>query len=390
LPAGLVAGAVLGGKYTLLDRKGIGGMAVVWSARNEATGGEVAVKVMSSGGEYADRCAERMRREAHVTAMLSHRCIVQVFDFLETPEGMLVLVLELLHGHTLAEHIAQTGGMPPCEAVPLALELLSALSYVHGMRIVHRDIKPENVFLSSDVDRHVTPKLLDFGIATAPSGAIAITMPGELLGTPRYMSPEQLGGEGVDGRSDVFAMGLLLYEMIAGRQPFGDETQYVVSAARAKRLKPLPEVPAPLWNVIVRALQVRPSERFANAEAMAAALHEAMAPSPPPVLRSRPDGVLRRVLAMAALGAGAWILISSAPAAAPLRHESSGRAKMQHARPSLVRHTSERGASAEERMAEAPRRSAPRVRVAPPPPLDFGVRPRKPTNRVAIVLEPGF
>jgi serine/threonine protein kinase len=276
-PVAAVAGATLGGKYTLLREAGMGGMGVVWVARNETTGGEVALKLLLPSEQWSAPLLARLRQEARATASLSHRGIVQVYDLVETPDGQLVLVLELLHGHTLAERIDNEEQIAPADAVRIALDLLSALEHVHGSGIVHRDIKPPNVFLATDPDGHVTTKLLDFGVSKMRFDGRAVTVRGELVGTPSYMSPEQAMGLPVDVRSDVFAMGILLYEMIGGANPFAgpDKTPFSV-VLQADRVPPLSGVSPALWAVIARALSREPSRRFASAAAMASALREAM------------------------------------------------------------------------------------------------------------------
>jgi serine/threonine protein kinase len=276
-------GAVLAGKYTLLRPLGIGGMGVVWCARNESTGAEVAIKmVLPRSLADRDELAARFRREAQATARLRHRSIVVVYDLVEVPEDgicSLALVMELLEGETLAKLLERRSFLAPHEAVEIACALLGALAHAHGAGIVHRDIKPENVFLARDGEGQVTPKVLDFGISKLdlPKAGL-ITREGELLGTPSYMSPEQARSADVDGRSDLFNVGILLYEMLTGFNPFAGEGLHEVIVAILEH-DPAPlaahGVSTALAAVVDRALAKDPKQRYASARDMIAALREA-------------------------------------------------------------------------------------------------------------------
>ncbi len=275
-------GAILAGKYTLLRPLGIGGMGVVWCARNESTGAEVAIKmVLPRSLADRDELAARFRREAQATARLRHRSIVVVYDLVEVPEDgicSLALVMELLEGETLAKLLERRSFLAPHEAVEIACALLGALAHAHGAGIVHRDIKPENVFLARDGEGQVTPKVLDFGISKLdlPKAGL-ITREGELLGTPSYMSPEQARSADVDGRSDLFNVGIILYEMLTGFNPFAGEGLHEVIVAILEH-DPAPlaahGVSMQLAGVVERALAKDPNNRYANAREMIAALRE--------------------------------------------------------------------------------------------------------------------
>ena len=268
---------IVGGKYRLLRQLGVGGMGAVWVARNEATGAEVALKVLL-GPDGAAELVTRMRREAHATARLSHRGIVRIFDLIDIG-AQVGIVMELLHGKTLADHLRERGKIPVDEAVSIALAILSALDHAHARDVVHRDLKPENVFLAVDPDGIVTPKILDFGISKvrAPHTPI-ITQQGEMLGTPSYMSPEQVCGQAwVDGRSDLFNVGILLYEMLSGRNPFVVGSFHSILMAILEEVpKPIAGAPPALWKVIERALSKTPDERFSTARELSVALRGAV------------------------------------------------------------------------------------------------------------------
>ncbi len=305
----------------------MGGMGVVWVARNEATGGDVAVKFLPPSTALSPALLARLRQEARATASLSHRGIVRMFDLVETPDGRLLLVLELLHGRTLAERIDVGERILPSEAVRIALDLLSALAHVHDAGIVHRDIKPPNVFLATDPDGHVTTKLLDFGISKTRSVNPALTMQGELVGTPHYMSPEQAMGQSVDVRSDLFGMGILLYEMLTGANPFAGVDRPILSVVlMADHVAPIPSLAPALWAVIARALRREPGERFASAEAMATALRAAMSRKAGRLPRQRS----RYIGAIVAASLFVWVSITTviAPPAASSAAQTPHRARM--------------------------------------------------------------
>ncbi len=264
------AGGIVGGKYRLVRRIGAGGMGEVWIARNRTTGAEVAVK-MGLGAATPDDSALRFRHEARLGAMLSHRSIVRIFDLVEEEDGTLILVMELLRGETLERYLHRRGPLPTAEAIAIAVPILSALAHAHDSGIVHRDVTPANVFLAVDPDGHVTPKLLDFGIAKIPSASPTRTIDGRALGTPAYMAPERIRERAdVDGRSDLFSVGGILYEMLAGACPFAAGTPAASLAAVLEVVvDPDPRIDPRVWLEIRRALSKRPYERAPSASAMA-------------------------------------------------------------------------------------------------------------------------
>ncbi|HSO37181.1 MAG TPA: serine/threonine-protein kinase [Labilithrix sp.] len=294
----LEEGAVLARKYRLRKRAGFGGMAQLWAATNEATGAEVCVKILVPD-QSDDESVERFRREAYAAARLSHRAIVRIFDLVELgPNGetttsgkptALAIVMELLHGETLGDMLMKRGKLPVEEAIDLALPFLSALAHAHRAGVVHRDLKPDNIFLASDPDGHVIPKVLDFGVSKMAAGAEPagpsarasssqpLTLDGMMLGTPSFMSPEQArGSREVDARSDVFSAGILVYMMIAGRNPFESEHFHSVVSAIIHLDPPRPSgVPDAIWDVIARCLAKDAGARFADATELGIALRRA-------------------------------------------------------------------------------------------------------------------
>ena len=269
------------GRYRLLHRLGQGGMGVVFAAEDETLSRRVAVKVIAEPDDSARR---RFRREARAAAGVNHPNVCQVYEIGEDG-GRLFIAMELLEGEPLQERLAR-GPLPLTEAQALARGLLAALAALHESGIVHRDLKPSNVFLT----RHGV-KLLDFGLARPlplDTGRLAdsradITRAGLIVGSPRYMAPEQVIGETVDERTDIFAAGAILYEAIAGRPAFqGDNVVQLLAATLHEQPPPLSGGAAvrAFDRVVRRALAKRPSERPASAAEMAA-LIETIRPGEP-------------------------------------------------------------------------------------------------------------
>jgi serine/threonine protein kinase len=263
------------GKYRLMQKLAVGGMGEVWVARNRATGADVAVK-LCLGPVASEDAAARFRHEAHIGAMLSHRSIVRIFDLVEEPDGTLLLVMELLRGETLERFLRTSGPLPAREAIAIALPVLSALAHAHDFGVVHRDVTPANIFLAVDPDGHVIPKLVDFGIAKLPVSGIQ-TLDGRVLGTPRYMAPEQIRSHGeIDGRSDLFSLGVILYEMLTGACPFAAVSPSASLAAVLEAVvDPDPRLEPRVWVELQRALSKRPYERHKGANEMAESLRAA-------------------------------------------------------------------------------------------------------------------
>ena len=278
-PSQIPPANLLGGKYRLTSRIGKGGMGNVWVARNEATQAEVAVKTLLRG-ERNEAHDERFRREARLAATVSHRNVIRVFDLVEDAnDGTLALVMELLHGRSLERVMQERRVLSPKEAVSVAVPLLSALSHVHTKGIVHRDIKPGNVFFAQEPDGHVIPKLLDFGIAKLPAASSSLTRDGNVLGTPQYMSPEQIRGssDDLDGRSDQFSAASLVYEMMTGAPCFMRESAAgSLAAVLEAEVDPDPRIPPEAWFALARALKKRPYERFDSCNELADALRAAV------------------------------------------------------------------------------------------------------------------
>ncbi|MDG4829687.1 protein kinase [Solwaraspora sp. WMMD1047] len=285
----MAARRVLGGRYRLQDELGRGGMAVVWRARDEVLGRPVAVKLLSERHTLDPRSRRRIRDEARAAALLSHPHIAQVYDFGESIEdGFHVpyVVMELVVGETLEQRL-QAGPLPAGDAFRICAEVAAALAAAHEHGLVHRDIKPANVM--------VTPagaKVVDFGIAAAvrPGGPRGVDA--ELLGTPAYVAPERVTDDSVEPASDVYAAGVLLYRLLAGRAPWSADTATQMLMAHVyvepAPLPPLPDVPAEIIELCKRCLRKEPAHR-PTAREMAAILTHA-APARPAPAEPAPAG----------------------------------------------------------------------------------------------------
>jgi eukaryotic-like serine/threonine-protein kinase len=254
---------LLGGRYRLARRMAAGGMGQVWEAEDTVLHRTVAVKVLSEGLSSDPNSAERFRREARAAAGLAHPNVASVFDYGED-DGTQFIVMELVDGETLADRIGRVGRLDPAEAARVAGRIAAALEVAHGAGIVHRDVKPGNVMLTPEGE----VKVLDFGIAAAAGSNLTAT--GFTIGTAAYLSPEQAAGERATPASDVYALGVVLYEMLAGRPPFTGETPVAVAAAHVSREAPalageVPGIPAHLAEVCERALAKDPELRPATA-----------------------------------------------------------------------------------------------------------------------------
>src|SRR6476620_5146547 len=257
------------GRYAIQRKLGEGGMGIVFAARDDRLERTIAVKTMSAPASD-ETARQRMWREARAAASVNHPNVCQIYEVGEDA-GRLFIAMELLEGEALSERL-QRGPLSPSDALPIGLGMLAALSALHARGIVHRDLKPSNVFLTVH-----GVKLLDFGLARPElnetvSDEKALTRTGMLMGTPRYMAPEQVSGEALSVRSDLFAAGAILFEMLAGRPAFGGRTiAEVLHATRYEQPPALRGSPvvAGIDRVIRKAMAKSPSDRPSSAEEMA-------------------------------------------------------------------------------------------------------------------------
>lgn len=265
------AGAVTyGGRYAVIERVGVGGMAEVYRARDELLGREVAVKVLNQRLSTDRSFVERFRREAQAAANLSHPNIVSLYDY-GTDENSNFIVMEFIDGKSLGDVIKEEGPLLAERAAEIAGDVAKALERAHTAGLVHRDVKPNNIMLTSTGQIKVT----DFGIVRALGGEAEqqMTQTGMVIGTAAYLSPEQAQGNAVDARSDVYSLGCVLYEMLTGQTPFTGDTPLAI-AYKHVREDPQPpstlnpDVPPALDAITMKALAKNPDNRFANAAEM--------------------------------------------------------------------------------------------------------------------------
>ncbi|MDX6652122.1 MAG: eukaryotic-like serine/threonine-protein kinase [Solirubrobacterales bacterium] len=268
-------GTVLSNRYRLNAKLGSGGMSTVYLAHDRTLDREVAIKVLNHELSEQPGHEERFKREARDMAKLSHANVVSVIDAGED-DGRRYIVFECIDGETLKRRINRLGQLPADEAAAYAIEIGRALQAAHERKIVHRDVKPQNVL----IDRDGRAKLTDFGIART-LGRAGLTVTGRILGTTDYVSPEQAMGEDVDERSDIYSLGVVLYEMLIGDVPF--QADSMVAVAMKHIHEPLPnvqlqrsEVSSALAAVIERATEKDPRRRYRNMAEMLAALETAL------------------------------------------------------------------------------------------------------------------
>jgi beta-lactam-binding protein with PASTA domain/tRNA A-37 threonylcarbamoyl transferase component Bud32 len=264
-------GELLGGRYRLIEPLGEGGMATIYRAHDEQLGRDVAVKVLRPEYGRDSAFVARFRQEAQAAASLNHPNVVNVFDY-GTDRGVPFIVMELIDGGDLQSLIREEAPLPPIAAAEIARQIADALAAAHARGIVHRDIKPSNVLLASGG----RVKVVDFGIARAFSEA-QLTLPGTTLGSVHYFSPEQARGETVTPSSDLYSLGLVLFEMITGQRAWRGESPAAVAMARLAGEAPAPStlqpsVPRGLDLIVRRALARDPEDRYPSASAFSQAL----------------------------------------------------------------------------------------------------------------------
>jgi serine/threonine protein kinase len=286
MSSGVQTGALFG-SYRLLEQIGEGGMGRVFTAEHTRLGRQVAVKVLRS--EYAGN-TEAVRRffaEARAVNRINHENIIEVSDFVENNDGRSYYVMELLKGVDLRKLEDREGMLPMPRALGIAIQIASGLSAAHQAGIVHRDLKPDNVFLTERGARKDFVKLLDFGVAKLMNRGDEITTfdtkAGVVIGTPDYMSPEQAAGKQIDERADIYSLGVILFEMVAGRRPFHADSfgellikHMTVPAPRPSTIRRVPQpVPRALEELILACLAKEPADRPKDMQEVERRLREA-------------------------------------------------------------------------------------------------------------------
>ncbi|HET7293634.1 MAG TPA: serine/threonine-protein kinase [Vicinamibacteria bacterium] len=311
----ITRGTLIGARYEILLLLGRGGMGTVYRARDRVLEEEVALKVLRSDLGEAAEMEARFRAEIKLARTVSHPNVCRIHEYGE--DGALRYIsMELIEGENLRERLRRVGPLPPEEATRIAIDVARGLEAIHDAGVVHRDLSPFNVTL----DAKERVRVMDFGIAKRVAGGTgAGSAAGYVLGNPEYMSPEQARGRRVDTRSDLYSLGVVLFEMLTGRPPFRGATPVETLMQHAEAPPPLddPALTPTLRAVLERALAKEPEARFETAHAMAAALRDARAITAP--LRRRP---LRRLLVaplLAAFGTAAalWLALPHAPRSTP-------------------------------------------------------------------------
>jgi serine/threonine protein kinase len=318
-------GITLDQRFRIDFQLATGGFGAIYRANDLRTGADIALKVLHPGLAEDPAVVERFRREGEMLAGLRNPHTVTAYDLGETPDGTLYIAMELLHGESLFRRFRAAGRLPWRRVVHIARGVCSSLAEAHAAGVVHRDLKPANIHLEARGDDVDFVKVLDFGIAKIMEGRdrdpIELTQVGQMIGTLDYMSPEQMVGGELTGRSDIYTLGVVMYEMISGRPPFGDaQTATAILGAVLTQTPDLlsqhARIPAMLDHIVARCIERDPRNRFAEvselADALAALIASEAVPVPSPVSQvslqfpSRPgfDGFDRLAVQVASHGAG--------------------------------------------------------------------------------------
>lgn len=300
-PWDLQPGIIVGMRYEIVELLGVGGMARVYRARHRSLNCDVALKILApqqDGWNGQHENARRFEREARNAARLNHPNCVRVLDYGCCGDGSRFLAMDLVSGPTLRDELADTPRFEPSRALAVTVELLRALGHAHRHGILHRDVKPENImFTSAETDRRLI--LIDFGLSQLRDDA-PLTATGSCVGSPSYLAPERLLKDDYDGRADLYSVGVLLYEMLAGIRPFVsgsviDIAKMHITRQPAPVSRYRPDLPHALVAVIDRALAKPPEHRFTSAEQMLAAVERASAVVAARSTTTAPFGLVRRL-----------------------------------------------------------------------------------------------
>ncbi len=275
-------GRVLGGRYEIISLLGQGGMGAVYKARQPAVKRMIALKILLKEFADNDTVVKRFHQEALAASRLTHPNTIKVFDFGQTDDGVLFMAMELLRGESLAHAISRSGPMPPKRVVHIMRQCCKSLAEAHKAGIIHRDLKPDNIFLVDIEGERDFAKVLDFGVAKLKEfegKEGTLTQAGMIFGTPKYMSPEQARSGNLDSRSDVYALGIIIYEMLMGKPPFSADNPLSILIShvneqprRFAQFNPQLQVPTALEAVVFKALNKDREQRHATVEHMLAEL----------------------------------------------------------------------------------------------------------------------
>ena len=308
-----LVGSIIGERYHVLKKLGEGGMGQVYLAEHVKMGRKSAVKVMNPGMVHDADAISRFNREAANASRINHPNVAGIYDFGETSDGLIYLAMEFIEGESLTSLVEKSGALPPARAADIAKQAADGLSVAHDMGIVHRDLKPDNIMIAKNRDGSDCVKVVDFGIAKAAGAENQkVTKTGLVVGTPEYMSPEQLAGDKLDGRSDVYSLALVAFNMLTGKLPFEGETAQESMIMRLTdepkslaAMKPdtswSPEVQA----VMVKALQRRVGDRYQKAADFGVALWQAVERMP----KAMPAGATQ----MMGASSGATSMLAAPP-----------------------------------------------------------------------------
>ncbi|HEX6399534.1 MAG TPA: Stk1 family PASTA domain-containing Ser/Thr kinase [Actinomycetota bacterium] len=332
---------VFGGRYEVEGRLGAGGMAEVWKGRDRVLNRTVAIKTLLPQFAQDGSFVDRFRREAQAAARLNHPGIVSVYDSGDGDDPF--IVMQYIEGRTLADYLASGKTLPPMQAAQIAQEIAEALAAAHAHGVIHRDIKPANVMVTRDGKVLV----MDFGIARMIAGPETAPQTSAIMGTAAYLSPEQAQGQPVDARTDIYSLGVVLYEMLTGRPPFTGDSPMAIAYKQVNANPPAPssvnpDVPAELDAIVMRTLSKNPANRYRTAQELADDLERARTggevqatpllpaggeatqvisrPQPTSVLPPTEEepgsskkawtGALLAILIMALLAAGAYLIVT--------------------------------------------------------------------------------
>jgi serine/threonine protein kinase/tetratricopeptide (TPR) repeat protein len=327
-PAVIEVGSVIGNRFEILQLLGEGGMGAVYKAHDRELERNVALKLIRAELARNPEILQRFKQEIILARQITHRNVIRIFDIGQA-DNHKYITMEYLEGRDLRAVLREKGKLPPDEAAKIVLQICRALEAAHGEGVIHRDLKPQNIMLDANGRAYV----MDFGIARS-AYLPGMTQTGALVGTPEYMSPEQAKGEKLDERSDLFSLGVILYELLIGSSPYHSDTPLATLWRRIQeKAKPLseidPTIPKPLSDIVVRALEIDPNNRMVSASEFAQHLeswlgispsmagsttYQALVPPPTqrPIWKYTAIGAIALLIALAALGLPKRFLSSSA------------------------------------------------------------------------------